>query len=109
MHWVDWAIMLVPLLMVLGMAFYSGRYVRGVADFLAAGRVAGRYVMSVGDLISGLSVITLVALCESKYQTGYGVEFWGKPFAPVGIIFFSDRILRLPLERNQSIVIRTIS
>ena len=28
MHWVDWAIMLVPLLMVLGMAFYSGRYVR---------------------------------------------------------------------------------
>ena len=87
MHWVDWAIMLVPLLMVLGMAFYSGRYVRGVADFLAAGRVAGRYVMSVGDLISGLSVITLVALCESKYQTGYGVEFWGKLFAPVGIIF----------------------
>ena len=74
-------------LMVLGMAFYSGRYVRGVADFLAAGRVAGRYVMSVGDLMSGLSVITLVALCESKYQTGYGVEFWGKLFAPVGIIF----------------------
>lgn len=86
MHWVDWAIMLVPLLMVLGMAFYSGRYVCGVADFLAAGRVAGRYVMSVGDLMSGLSVITLVALCESKYQTGYGVEFWGKLFAPVGII-----------------------
>ena len=25
----------------------------------------GRYVMSVGDLISGLSVITLVALCEA--------------------------------------------
>lgn len=87
MHWIDWTIMLVPLLMVLGMAFYSGRYVRGVADFLAAGRVAGRYVMSVGDLMSGLSVITLVALCESKYQTGYGVEFWGKLFAPVGIIF----------------------
>ena len=43
--------------------------------------------MSVGDLMSGLSVITLVALCESKYQTGYGVEFWGKLFAPVGIIF----------------------
>lgn len=79
--------MIVPLVIILGAAIYSGKYVRGVVDFLAAGRVAGRYVISVGDLTAGLSVITLVALCEAKYQTGYGVDFWGKLVAPLGVVF----------------------
>ena len=38
-------------------------YVKDVADYLACGRVAGRYVISVGDMAAGLSVITLVAAC----------------------------------------------
>ena len=50
MHWIDWCIMIIPLIIILGAAIYSGKYVRGVVDFLAAGRVAGRYVISVGDL-----------------------------------------------------------
>ncbi|WP_309386244.1 sodium:solute symporter family transporter [Cerasicoccus frondis] len=68
------------------MAIYSHRYARGVVDFLAAGRVAGRYVLSAGDLTAGLSVITLVALVESKYQVGYGLTFWEYLTVPVGII-----------------------
>ncbi len=87
MHWIDWCIMIIPVIVILGLAIYSGKYVRGVVDFLAAGRVAGRYVISVGDLTAGLSVITLVALCEAKYQTGYGVDFWGKLVAPLGVVF----------------------
>ncbi len=79
--------MIIPVIVILGLAIYSGKYVRGVVDFLAAGRVAGRYVISVGDLTAGLSVITLVALCEAKYQTGYGVDFWGKLVAPLGVVF----------------------
>lgn len=58
--------MIIPVVVILGLAIYSGKYVRGVVDFLAAGRVAGRYVISVGDLTAGLSVITLVALCEQN-------------------------------------------
>ena len=50
MHWIDWLIMILPFLTVLGLAVYSGKFVRGVADFLAAGRVAGRYVIAVGDV-----------------------------------------------------------
>ena len=66
MHLIDWLIVLIPLAGVLYLAIRCGRYVRGVADFLAAGRVAGRYVISVGDLQSMLSVITLIALCEQE-------------------------------------------
>ena len=83
MHWIDWLIMILPFLTVLGLAVYSGKFVRGVADFLAAGRVAGRYVIAVGDVASGLSVITLVALVEAKYQCGYGMSFWETLTLPI--------------------------
>ncbi|QYY37281.1 hypothetical protein [Ruficoccus sp. ZRK36] len=86
MSLIDWMIVIVPVSVVLFMAVYSRKYVRGVVDFLAAGRVAGRYVISAGDLTAGLSVITLVALVESKYQVGYALTFWEYLTIPVVII-----------------------
>ena len=75
MHWIDWCITLIPLVIIVGMAIHSRKYIRGIVDFLAAGRVAGRYVISVGDLQAGLAVITLIALCESEYQAGMALGF----------------------------------
>jgi Na+/proline symporter len=81
----SWLIVIVPLLFIFGAAFYSRKYVRDVADYLACGRVAGRYVISVGDLTGGLSVITLVAMCEQNYQVGMAVGFWGAVATPLGL------------------------
>ncbi|MBC8041798.1 MAG: sodium:panthothenate symporter [Opitutaceae bacterium] len=86
MHWIDWLIVIIPVVLILWLAVYSRRYVRGVVDYLAAGRVAGRYVISVGDIASGLSIVTLVALVEAKYQVGYALSFWEYLVFPVGII-----------------------
>lgn len=85
MHWIDWCIALIPVAFIVGMALYSTRYIRGVVDFLAAGRVAGRYVICVGDLSAGLAVITLVALCEQEYQCGMALGLWTKITIPIGI------------------------
>ncbi len=85
MSWIDWCIVVIPMSLLIGVAVYSRKYARGVVDFLAAGRIAGRYVISVGDMTAGLSVITLVAGCEQNYQTGYAVGFWGAITAPVGV------------------------
>lgn len=85
MTWIDWCITIIPMAALIWMAFYSRRYARGVVDYLAAGRIAGRYVISVGDLTAGLSVISLVAGCEQNYQTGFAVGFWGAVTAPVGV------------------------
>jgi len=82
----DWLIVVIPVALILCAAVYSKKYVRGVVDYLAAGRVAGRYVIAVGDLTAGLSVITLVALVESKYQVGYALTFWEYMVIPVGSI-----------------------
>ena len=85
MHWIDWIIVVVPVVLILWLAVYSRKYVRGVVDFLAAGRVAGRYVLSAGDM-TGIGVIALVALVESKYQVGYALSFWEYLTIPVFIL-----------------------
>lgn len=45
MIWIDWIIVCIPLLMVILIGFKSQKYIKGVSDFLTAGRVAGRYVV----------------------------------------------------------------
>ncbi|MBR4612972.1 MAG: hypothetical protein IKO40_09690, partial [Kiritimatiellae bacterium] len=85
MHILDWLIMIVPFAAVLGLAIYAKKYARDVVDFLAAGRVAGRYVMCVGDVAAALSVITLVANCEQTYRAGSAMGFWGIITMPLGM------------------------
>lgn len=85
MHWIDWLILVTPLAVVVGLAIYSRRYVRGIADFLAAGRVAGRYLIAVGGMEAALAVMTLISLCEQEYQCGLAVGFWGKLIIPLSI------------------------
>ncbi|MBE36168.1 MAG: sodium:panthothenate symporter [Opitutaceae bacterium] len=86
MTWIDWCITIIPVTCVLALAVYSRKYVRGVADFLAAGRVAGRYVISVGDLEAGLGLYTLVMWTEVRYKTGYALIFWESMVAPLSIV-----------------------
>ena len=86
MHWIDWLITIIPVLFVLGLAVYCRRYVRGVADYLAAGRVAGRYLMCVAGLESALGVTMVVANSEAKYKTGFAMDFWQNLTLPVFMI-----------------------
>lgn len=86
MSGLDWCITLIPVAFIIYMAIYAKRYVRSVADYLAAGRVAGRYVIAVGDLEAGLGVITLVAMVESAYRCGFAVSFWSGFTMVVGLI-----------------------
>jgi len=86
MHWIDWLITIIPVLLVLGLAVYCRRYVRGVADYLAAGRVAGRYLMCVAGLESALGVTMVVANSEAKYKTGFAMDFWQNLSLPVFMI-----------------------
>jgi Na+/proline symporter len=85
MHWFDWLITITPMIPILWMAIYSRKYVRGVADYLAAGRVAGRYVLTNGGMMMGASALGVVAGVEVCYQTGYAVGFWGAIVTPIGL------------------------
>ncbi|MBO5667841.1 MAG: hypothetical protein J6S43_01820, partial [Lentisphaeria bacterium] len=76
MSWFDWLIVLVPFAGVLGMGLYTRRYLKDITTFLSAGRVCGRYVLSVGDIANALSIISLLAYVEIHYKTGFALSFW---------------------------------
>jgi len=59
--WYNWLIVILPFSCVLYMAFHVRKYIRSVPDFLAGGRICGRYLLSVGSMESGLSVMALSA------------------------------------------------
>ena len=71
---------------VMYMGFYSRKYIKGVSDYLAAGRVAGRYVVSMGSLAEALAVISLIDFTEASYKSGFAMNFWNIILTPLGII-----------------------
>ena len=101
----DWLIVIIPTLFVLGMGWYSRRYLRDVTTFLSAGRVCGRYVISVGDVASGLSVIGLMRYVEVHYKTGFATAFWTSLLLPVGVVLglFGYVTYRFRETKSQSI------
>lgn len=86
MHWIDWVLVVIPLVIVVWIGLRTQQYVKGVADFLAAGRVAGRYVLCVSGGEAAMGLISLVALYESYYKSGFAYGFWGSFATPISII-----------------------
>ncbi len=82
----DWLIVIIPTCFIVGVGIYSRRYVRSVADYLSAGRVAGRYVIATADVANALAVITLVAYVEAQYKTGFAVSFWNNISLPLATV-----------------------
>ncbi len=76
MHWIDWAIVFGLLLFIVGSAIYTNRYTRSVADFLAANRSAGRYLLCIASGIAGLGAISVVAFFEMYYEAGFTAIWW---------------------------------
>lgn len=86
MHPIDWLIVCIPVMIVLLVALKAQRYVKSVSDFLAAGRVAGRYVVAVASGEAAMGLISLVGLFELYYASGFAVSFWNQISIPLGLI-----------------------
>ena len=86
MSWIDYLIVLIPVLIVVWAALKTQRYVRGVSDFLAAGRVARRYVLSVASGEAAVGLISVVANMEMYYKSGFSLSFWSNLSMPISLI-----------------------
>ena len=86
MHFIDWMIVVIPLFIIAYIAFRAQKHVKGVSDFLTAGRVAGRYVLAVASGQAVLGLISLVALFEAFYQSGVSYSFWSNLATPVTMV-----------------------
>lgn len=82
----DWAILAAVYLAMAGAVFLLRPFMRSVADFLAAGRTAGRYMLSVAQGIAMLGAITVVGFLEQNYVAGFGLTWWGLSTAVVVLV-----------------------
>ncbi len=84
--WIDWAIIVGMLFVISAVAYSTKKYTQSVADFLAANRCAGKYLLGVADGIAGLGAISIVALFEQHYKAGFCAIWWNTLLLPVGTI-----------------------
>ena len=111
---VDWVIFGAVYAGLFAGVLLTKRYMRSVADFLAAGRSAGRYLLSVAAGMAGLGAITVVANFEMNYEAGFTMAWWGQSMNIVILVitasgwvsyrFRQTRCLTLPefFERRYS-------
>ena len=86
MHPIDWSIVAALTIFITGMAIYSRRYTRSVADFLAANRCAGRYLLTIARGEVGASAVAMVAYFELFYQAGFTGIWWQMMALPTTLI-----------------------
>ena len=84
----DWLIVVLVLGTMGWGVLASRRYSRSVADFLAAGRSAGRYVLTVSQGAGELGAITIIGFLEMNYVAGFSQTWWGMTMGVV-ILFIS--------------------
>jgi solute:Na+ symporter, SSS family len=73
---IDWIIVLLIFGVLIGVLFLSKSLMRSVADFLAAGRTGGRYLITLSSEAAGIAAISIVAYLEMNYITGFTMQWW---------------------------------
>jgi SSS family solute:Na+ symporter len=86
MAWIDWIMLAAALLLVAGIAVYTRRYIRSVADFMAGGRAAGRYLICNAKGEAGSGVANTLAKFQPILVSGFILSWWDIS-VPVSMIF----------------------
>jgi SSS family solute:Na+ symporter len=72
----DWIVFAALFIALNSMAFFCRKYVRGVSDFLVAGRGVGRFLGLGSDSMAGLGAITILAMWQMNYKSGFVGQWW---------------------------------
>lgn len=73
---IDWLIALISLIALFFVVRLSKTLVQSVADYLSAGRSAGRYMITVSQGIAFVGAITIVGQWEMNYVAGFVLRWW---------------------------------
>jgi solute:Na+ symporter, SSS family len=83
---IDWLIAITCYIVLFYIVIKSKKYIKGVVDFLSAGRSAGRYMLTVSQGMVALGAITVVAQWEMNYVAGFNLRWWEFTMAVVILI-----------------------
>lgn len=73
----DWSIVIVFTAALVAVASYTKRFNRSVADFLAANRCAGRYLLCIAFGAAQLGAASVVIQMQVTYKTGFANLWYG--------------------------------
>ncbi len=82
----DWLPIIAIMLLMLGGLWLSRDSMRSVADFLAAGRTAGRYLVSVAGGAAALGAVTIIGNLEMNYVAGFSMVWWSLSMSVVLLV-----------------------
>lgn len=76
MQFIDWLLIVLPILVVVCIGFNAQRYMKSVTDFLSGRRLAGRYLLAVagGEMQAG--AVVFVATFEQISKSGFTLTWW---------------------------------
>ena len=100
MSWIDWAMIIVAIVAIRSVSSCPRSYMRGVSDFLAANRAAGRYLLTISSAMGNMGVITFVYQYQMYTESGFTGIWWGMMGIITGVIHHHVRLDLLPLPRN---------
>ena len=86
MQLLDWILLALPLGIVVGIATYTQRYMKSVADFMSGGRLAGPYLLAVASGEMQAGAVVFVAMFEMISRSGFTISWWNMIGGPIGII-----------------------
>jgi SSS family solute:Na+ symporter len=85
MNYLDWFIVFLTVVLTVISAIITKSCTRSVADFLAANRCAGRYVLGISDGMANLGAISVIAMFEMYYQSGFSGYWWSIIWIPISM------------------------
>lgn len=88
MNFLDWTIVLIFLAILTGIALTTQRYNRSVADFLAANRCGGRYLISAADGMVAFGLTSVIMFFEMYYKAGFTAQWWQMGLAPIVTVLY---------------------
>ena len=105
MHIIDWTIVIVVMGFITAMAVYTQRYTRSVADFLAANRCAGRYLLTIAQGAAAMGAITVLQKFETYYEAGFPLFFWGMAAVPLSTFVIMSGFVIYRYRRTRAMTI----
>ncbi len=101
----DWTILIAMYVAIVAVVVVTRRHMRSVSDYLAAGRSAGRYLLTISAGIAGLGAITVVANLEMGYQAGFAMGWWGLTMALFGVIVTVSGWINYRFRRTRALTL----
>ena len=86
LHWIDWMVVALVIIFFTVLATATRKYTQSTSDFLAANRLAGRYLLTLAEGIAALGAVSVIARFQLVYKAGFAPNWWEQMQAPIALI-----------------------